>query len=397
MKLIKDPVHGYITLSDWELRIVDTFAVQRLRRIGQLPLAYLVYPGARHTRFDHSLGSMVLAEEFAKSLGLQDEEARVFKAAALLHDVGHTPFSHLFEEFLIEKGFTHEDVGRRIIVGNEELRLAIEEAGIDLGELIRLLEGRHRLSKLVSGPIDVDRLDFLLRDSYFTGATYGVIDVRRLIYLTKIEDGELCIDERGRGVLEELAVARLHSFLNIYFHHAVRAAQLQLLRAAEEYGGELTGIAELTIEDYLNLDDFTVWCMLKNNPKSRSRMDALSRRILPKIIFEGRVEDHRTTSWSSEKRRRLEEELAETLNMSARNVYIDSSVIPPLTKYGPAELTMKVSGSYERRETRSWILEMTAKPIYIVRAYVDRGVGEYNVLREKAQKFFKSRGLVDGV
>lgn len=396
LKLIKDPVHGYITLSDWELRIVDTFAFQRLRRIGQLPLAYLVYPGARHTRFDHSLGSMVLAEEFAKSLGLRDEDARVFKAAALLHDIGHAPFSHLFEEFLIEKGFTHEDIGRRIITGDEELGHAIEEAGIGVDELISLLEGRHRLSKLVSGPIDVDRLDFLLRDSYFTGATYGVIDVRRLIYLTKIEDGELCIDERGQGVLEELAVARLHSFLNIYFHHTVRAAQLQLLRAAEEYGEELTGMAELPVEDYLNLDDFTVWCMLKNNPKSKSRMDALSRRILPKMIFEGRVEDPRTASWSSEKRRGLEEELAETLHIPPGNVYVDSSVIPPLTKYGPAELTMRVSNSYERREARSWILEMTAKPIYIVRAYVDRGIGEYTSLREKAQKFFKSRELFDG-
>jgi hypothetical protein len=397
LKLIKDPVHGYITLSDWELRIVDTFAFQRLRRIGQLPLAYLVYPGARHTRFDHSLGSMVLAEEFAKSLGLQEDDARVFKAAALLHDIGHTPFSHLFEEFLIERGYTHEEIGRRIISGNDELRLAVEGAGIDIGELIGLLEGKHRLSKLVSGPIDVDRLDFLLRDSYFTGATYGVIDVRRLIYLTKIEDGEICIDERGRGVLEELAVARLHSFLNIYFHHAVRAAQLQLLRAAEEYGGELTGIAELPIEDYLNLDDFAVWCMLKNNPKSRGRMDALSRRILPKMIFEGRAEGPHTASWSSEKKREIEAELAETLHLPAENVYIDSSVVPPLTKYGPAELTIRVSGSHERREARSWILEMTAKPIYIVRAYVDRGVGGYNALREMAQKFFTSRGLVDGV
>ncbi|MEM0482058.1 MAG: HD domain-containing protein [Nitrososphaerota archaeon] len=397
MKLIKDPVHGYITLTDWELGVVDTFAFQRLRRIGQLPLAYLVYPGARHTRFDHSLGSMVLAEEFAKSLGLREADSRVFKAAALLHDIGHAPFSHLFEEFLFEKGSTHEEIGRRIITSNDELRLAIERAGIDISELTRLLEGRHRLSKLVSGPIDVDRLDFLLRDSYFTGATYGVIDVRRLIYLTKIEDGELCIDERGQGVLEELAVARLHSFLNIYFHHAVRAAQLQLLRAAEEYGEGLTGIAELPIEDYLNLDDFAVWCMLKNNPKSRGRMDAISRRILPKMIFEGRAEGPHPGSWSSEKRKRLEAELADTLHLPPENVYIDSSVIPPLTKYGPEELTIRVSGRGERREARFWILEMTAKPIYIIRAYVDRGVGEFNTLREKAQKFFTSRGPVGDV
>jgi len=393
LKLIKDPVHGYIALSDWELSIIDTLAVQRLRRIGQLPLAYLVYPGARHSRFDHSLGSMVLAEEFSKSLGLEEDEKRLFKAAALLHDVGHPPFSHLFEEFLIEKGTTHEAIGRKIISGEHELRRAIEEAGIDVEELLRLLEGGHRLSKLISGPIDVDRLDFLLRDSYFTGATYGVIDVRRLIYLTTIEEGEVCIDERGRGVLEELAVARLHSFLNIYFHHAVRAAQLQLLRAAEEHGEELTAIAQLPLNQYLELDDFTVWCMLKNNPKSRRRIEALSRRILPKMILEGEAEAPHISDLSGVKRRELETELADALKLPEDMVYLDSSVIPPLTKYGPSELMIRLRGGREKREAKSRVIEMTSKPVFIVRVYVERGVGEYDTLSERARRFFISRGL----
>ncbi|MCS7146255.1 MAG: HD domain-containing protein [Nitrososphaerota archaeon] len=395
MKLIKDPVHGYITLSDWELRMIDTFAVQRLRRISQLPLAYLVYPGARHSRFDHSLGSMVLAEEFAKSLNLAMEETRLLKAAALLHDIGHTPFSHLFEEFLIREGANHETMGRRIIEDDEELSRAIENAEIPLSELLRLLEGGHRLSKLISGPIDVDRLDFLLRDSYFTGATYGVIDVRRLVYLTTIEDGEVCVDERGWGVLEELAVARLHSFLNIYFHHAVRAAQLQLLRAAEEYGEELTRLTDISIENYLDLDDFTVWCMLKNNPRSRDRIVALKRRILPKMIFEGKGGASPASPRSHEERRMLEEELAEALNLHPKNIYLDSSTIPPLVKYGPSELTIKAKGGLERREARSHILEMVSKPVHIVRVYVDRGVGDYDILRERAKRFFIDRGLGD--
>jgi len=393
VKLIKDPVHGYISISDQELRIVDTYAVQRLRRIGQLPLAYLVYPGARHSRFDHSLGSMVLAEEFAKSLGLDGYEERLFKAAALLHDVGHTPFSHLLEQFLIERGSSHEDMGRRIIKEEHELKTSLQETGIDLSDLLRLLEGNHRLSRLISGPVDVDRLDFLLRDSYFTGATYGVIDVRRLIYLTTIEDGEVCVDERGWGVLEELAVARLHSFLNIYFHHAVRAAQLQLLKAVEEAGEELTGMAELSVPEFLELDDYTVWCKLKNNPKSKKRIDSLSRRKLPKMIYEGKGASAPEKFWSSEERRRLEGELGELLNVAPEQVYVDSSIIPPLTKYGPSELAIRVRGGGGRGAARSWILEMTSRPIFIVRAYVERGVGEYNTLRERAENFFKRRGL----
>lgn len=394
MKLIKDPVHGYITLTEWELDIVDTFAFQRLRRISQLPLAYLVYPGARHSRFDHSLGSMVLAEEFAKSLNLDEEETRLFKTAALLHDIGHTPYSHLLEEFLIKNGSDHEKMGRKIIASNRELRDSIERAGVDVKELLRLLEGRHSLSKLISGPIDVDRLDFLLRDSYFSGATYGVIDVRRLIYLTTVEDGEICVDERGWGVLEELAVARLHSFLNIYFHHAVRAAQLQLLRAAEEYGGELLKIAELPLEEYLELDDFTVWHMLKTSPKSRERIIAISRRILPKMIFEGKGISLRIDLTQGERRHELEVDLARQLRLEDRHVYIDSSVVPPLTKYGPMELTIKARGGLERKEARSQILEMVSKPIYIVRAYVDRGPWDYTKLKERAQQFFTDQGLV---
>ncbi|MEM2652204.1 MAG: HD domain-containing protein, partial [Candidatus Caldarchaeum sp.] len=206
MKLIKDPVHGYITLSDQELGLVDTRAVQRLRRISQLPLVYLVYPGARHSRFDHSIGCMFLAGEFAQHLGLDSYETTLLKTAALLHDIGHTPFSHLFEQLLLDKGVSHEQMSMRIIEHDKELGEALERLGIDRGEVVKVLQGRSRLSSLVSGPLDVDRLDFLVRDAYFTGATYGVIDVKRIIRLTRLLEDGPAVDVRGVGAVEELAI-----------------------------------------------------------------------------------------------------------------------------------------------------------------------------------------------
>ncbi len=385
MKLVKDPVHGYIILSEKELAVVDTFPLQRLRRISQLPMAYLVYPGARHSRFDHSLGSMALAEEFSKSLGLDPAEADLLKAAALLHDVGHTPFSHLFEEFLLEAGTNHEEVGRRIVLENEEIRRGLERVGIDPEEVVSLLSGKHRLSKLISGPIDVDRLDFLLRDSYFTGATYGIIDVRRLIYLTKLVDGEISIDSRGSGVLEELAIARQHSFLNIYFHHAVRSAQLLLLRGAEEEGETLPKLAEMPLNDYLELDDFAVWCLLKRNERSRGRIVSLERRVLPKMIYEERGSQLAEKIMSRRDRRELEELLAGQMGVHHSQVFVDSSLVPPLTKYGPSELRVAGHG-LESQRTPSWVLEMTARPIYIFRVYVGRGTVDYESARRKVSK-----------
>ncbi|MEM4288286.1 MAG: HD domain-containing protein, partial [Candidatus Caldarchaeum sp.] len=288
MKLIKDPVHGYITLSDQELGLVDTRAVQRLRRISQLPLVYLVYPGARHSRFDHSIGCMFLAGEFAQHLGLDSYETTLLKTAALLHDIGHTPFSHLFEQLLLDKGVSHEQMSMRIIEHDKELGEALEMLGIDRGEVVKVLQGRSRLSSLVSGPLDVDRLDFLVRDAYFTGATYGVIDVKRIIRLTRLLEDGPAVDVRGVGAVEELAIARYHSFINIYFHHAVRAAQILLLRGATMLKSELN-FSEMTPQQYVEHDDFSTWCFMKNHPATRWVVERLERRILPRRLYEKQV------------------------------------------------------------------------------------------------------------
>ncbi len=383
MKLIKDPVHGYITLTEQEQRLVDSKVVQRLRRISQLPLVYLVYPGARHSRFDHSLGCMFLAGEFALHLGLDAYETTLLRAAALLHDVGHTPFSHLFEQLLLDKGISHEDMNIRIIEDNEEVGMALDMLGVERGDVIKVLQGKSRLSSIISGPLDVDRLDFLVRDAYFTGATYGVIDVKRIIRLTKLLDDGQAVDVRGIGAVEELAIARYHSFINIYFHHAVRAAQLLLLRGATMLK-DILDFSAMTPSQYLEHDDITTWCLMKKHPATRHIVERLERRILPRKLYEkqvfGDVKKIKTTA----DRAKVEEEISESTGVDRSKIYFDFSHAPPLTKYGPSEVKL-LPCDYE-----SWILKELSKPLHIFRVYIDRDVENFEKVRMEAERIISS-------
>ncbi|MCS6769712.1 MAG: HD domain-containing protein [Candidatus Caldarchaeum sp.] len=386
MKLVKDPVHGYITLSEEEVSLLDTRAVQRLRRISQLPLVYLVYPGARHSRFDHSLGCMFLAGEFAEHLRLDKDEKALVRASALLHDVGHTPFSHLLEELLIENGVSHEEMSVRVIQQDEEVSTAVEGLGSSVKEVVNLLRGGSRLSGLVSGPLDVDRLDFLVRDAYFSGATYGVVDVKRIIRLTKLLDDGPAVDSRGMGAVEELAIARYHSFINIYFHHTVRAAQILLLRAALKLSGELN-FAEMPVEEYLGYDDLTTWCLMKNKEQTRGVVERLERRILPRTVFERQYFGDMGPRFSLRERMEVESEIADQAGADPSKVFVDFSYAPPLTKYGPGEIRIHPSTADE-----SWILKQLSKPLNVVRVYVEKDVQPVDRVRKAAEEILSKPG-----
>ncbi|MEM0349100.1 MAG: HD domain-containing protein [Candidatus Caldarchaeum sp.] len=384
MKLVKDPVHGYITISDTERKLVDTSAVQRLRRISQLPLVYLVYPGARHSRFDHSLGCMHLAGEFADHLNLDSHERNLLRASALLHDIGHTPFSHLFEQLLMEKGMSHEDMSMKIVQEDDEVASALESMGLEVKEVVDVLHGKSRLSGLVSGPLDVDRLDFLLRDAYFTGATYGIVDVKRIIRLTHLLEDGPAVDSRGMGVVEELAIARYHSFINIYFHHAARAAQNLLLRAAKMLGDELD-FSSMSVQEYLEHDDYTAWCLMKNREKSGPYIKKLEKRTLPKRVFEQKFlgADGPRINYSDTSL--LESLIAEKAGTEPAKIYVDYSYAPPLTKYGPGEVRIHPSP-----ETGSWIIQQLSQPLRLVRVYADRDVTDLEKIRKAAYEVISS-------
>jgi HD superfamily phosphohydrolase len=174
VKIIKDPVHGYVEVEDYALALLE-----RLRYVRQLGFSYLVYPGANHTRFEHSLGTMFLADVACRRFDLADDERTLVTAAALLHDIGHGPYSHASEPLMESLlGRTHDDIGPLVEAQAGSL---LRDAGVDPAELCTVVRGRHPLSGIIHGDLDVDRMDYLLRDAYYTGAPYGTVDAQRLI------------------------------------------------------------------------------------------------------------------------------------------------------------------------------------------------------------------------
>lgn len=216
MKFIRDSLHGNLQLNEFEVKLIDTPQIQRLRRIKQLGFTYLVYPGANHTRFEHSIGTMYLASRLAYGLKLSDEQRQILRVCALLHDAGHGPFSHVSEAVLKE---SHEELTSKLIMESELSTILSEK--YDPEEIIRIISGEGSLGQIISGDLDVDRMDYLLRDSYYTGVAYGVIDVERLIHNMKLEDN-LILKSKGVQAAESMLLARYFMYPSVYQHHTTR-------------------------------------------------------------------------------------------------------------------------------------------------------------------------------
>ncbi len=347
---IKDPIYGYVRLTETEKRILDTGPVQRLRRIRQLSGAEYVYPAATHTRFEHVLGTMYLAGVMAENLPteLDEREKKAVKVAALLHDVGHAPFSHLFEPILQKYvGKTHEDMSASIIL-NSELSSVLQQEGLDPNLVSRLCVGRlgdpkrAYLDQIIRSSVDVDKMDFVLRDSYHTGAGYGGVDIFRLIYTMDVLNGNLAVDVTALSTLESFILARLESFRTIYFHKTSRAAQIMLLKALE-YAKDDLGIAQLgSVDEYLALDDDVVWATLRRNAKSRTIVENLDHRKLLKCAYEKTffVKDEFLSSLFTKDtvRLKMEEEIAHKAKVAVEDVSIDLPSLPSVPYHSATEL-----------------------------------------------------------
>jgi HD superfamily phosphohydrolase len=339
---IKDPVHGYVYISEREKEIIDSYPVQRLRRLRQLAGSEYVYPGANHTRFEHSVGVMYLAGKVTENPNIsrliKDDEAETVRIAALLHDVGHGPFSHVFEPLLDrELHKTHEDMTQWIIE-KSELKDALNRSGYEPAEVARLAVGKlHRprktfLNQIISSAIDVDKQDFIVRDTYHTGAEYGFIDVFRLIHALDVLDGNLAIDLGALSALESLIIARIESFKSIYFHRVGRAAQIMLAKAIEMANDELGLSRFRTPEEYMTMDDYTVWTMLKKCKKSATIIENLERRKMLKCAYERTFYEKDTVVsniFSREThRRQLQEDIAKRAGVETEAVIIDVPTVP---------------------------------------------------------------------
>lgn len=286
-KIINDPVHGFITI-DHPL-IADIIAhpfYQRLRRINQMAFAHLVYPGAIHTRLHHSLGAYhlmcnALSELRNKGVNISEEEELGAKVAILLHDSGHAPFSHALENILIP-GMHHETISLKIM---EELNRYF---GGQLDTAIEIFNDSYPkrfLHQLVSGQLDVDRLDYLTRDSFFTGVSEGVVGYDRIIKMLTVHQGELMVEEKAIYSIEKFLVARRLMYWQVYLHKTVVAAEMMLvniIRRAKELiskGIEVhsTSVAfdffltngvqpdqGVSFEMFCLLDDYDVMATIKN-------------------------------------------------------------------------------------------------------------------------------------
>ncbi|MEZ6056108.1 MAG: HD domain-containing protein [Planctomycetaceae bacterium] len=323
--------YNFIDLTEKEVRLIATPLFQRMRRIRQLALASLVYPGALHTRFDHTLGVCHVAGLMAQSLGLDDEERRLVRLAALLHDLGHGPFSHVSEHVLElyadretlpanqKKEKIHELITAHLINHNECIVKLLGQN--DCSQVVKLLSEGHGqpvLRQIVSGPLDADKQDYLLRDSQFCGVQYGIFDIhqlhRSLTLIGNHEEKELGVDLDGVHALEQYALAKYYMTLNVY-RHRVRIISDQMIVRAICLGIDVDQIEELRtlysytgdpafFDNYVNWDDARLAIRFSEGDHKKSAcgemLSRLEARQLHKLVFTARARD-------------FEPEVAETL------------------------------------------------------------------------------------
>ena len=281
-KIINDPVHGFISIDDpFIMQVINHPWYQRLRRIHQMAFAHLVYPGAVHTRLAHSLGAyhlmgQALLELQRKGIAISGEEEQATKLAILLHDIGHGPFSHALESNLVA-GVHHEQIGIAI------MRRLNRESGGGLDLALSIFENRYEkpfLHQLISGQLDMDRLDYLTRDSFYTGVSEGVIGYDRIIKMLTVADNELVVEEKAIYSIEKFLVSRRLMYWQVYLHKTVIAAEQMLLRIVQRARqiaacshGELDYLLQHDLESadptellnrFTRLDDVDVMMAIKN-------------------------------------------------------------------------------------------------------------------------------------
>jgi HD superfamily phosphohydrolase len=407
MKEIRDPIYGFIEPGEDEWKILDSPLLQRLRRIRQLALAYLVYPGALHTRFDHSLGVYYLSSRMADRLLEREEKEKIpiIKMAALLHDVGHGPFSHVSESILdlyfdqhqssesTEK--IHEKITAKLIRNDKVLTEIIGRDKID--EIIGLLSGEKvdfsLMKQIVSGPIDADKQDYLLRDSYFCGVKYGVYDYNRMIntFQRYNIDGDFFIGVQKDGIhaLEQFILAKYYMTWQVY-RHRVRLITDEMIIRAIELGIDRDEIDELKrlyifedSEDYF--DNYLKWWddrlinFLVFEIERGFAHDMFVRlyyRDLLKKVFSIKIKDEKgipgptrtviqkvTQKENKEKRRNLEMEIANVVGAKPEETIINSYLVKSVKEVsrdneGEGRISiLKEDGSKANFEEESTVFE----------------------------------------
>lgn len=372
MKIIRDPIHKNIHVSDICIRFIDTPEVQRLRRIKQLGLTYLAYPGATHTRFEHSLGVMYLADIFSKNLDEYDQ--KLLKISALLHDVGHSPYSHDSEDVITRyTKETHEDIGR--ILDRETISSILEDIDLKKRDILDIIRVKNPLGKILNGSIDIDKMDYLVRDSYYTGVTYGIIDLYRLVQEITFFDDTLVIEDGGLQAVESLCVSRFLMSRAVYYHHVSRIAESMLKKAMIDLL-ENKKVDPFVLRD---MDDYEIHMLLKSSngyPKdiiTRIEQRNLFKRALYQdisVLDEKMVREYKANIG------KYETEIAQVAGLDVKYVVLDI----PEYKKNKFDIPFMIDGEIKPVEEVSSLIQVLDKAetsdwkfgVYTLNEYKDR-------------------------
>jgi len=335
---IIDPIHDFIRVYDYELPIIDNPLFQRLRRIKQLSGAHLTYPSAQHSRFEHSLGVMHIATEAGFALNekgfLNSDDVQILRLAGLLHDIGHGPFSHLFEEVIKDKKISHEDYGKKIIL-NSEIGDVLSKTGFDKKIIAQIAFGESKfqyLNEIISGSLSADMMDYLLRDGYFTGAEHANVDHKRITQSLHIHKKKIALERSALYSFESMMHSRYQMFKAVYFHKTVRAAEVMLIQALRLSDDEF-GFSSFNLDEFVKLtDEFVISSIIfsKSSKLKRARQLAenYQNRKLLKCVFERIL-----TSQTNLKKTRTDElrlELSKKSKIDENEIFVDSSVTPSI-------------------------------------------------------------------
>ncbi len=323
-KFIRDSVYGDINLNDFEVKIMDMPQFQRLRRIKQLGLISLIYPGATHTRFEHSIGTMNLGSKLAEELELKKDEIELIRTSALLHDIGHGPFSHVSEGVL---SVPHEEL-TKFVVTKTSMKDLLEEK-FNVNEIVDIVNGKGYLGPIVSGELDVDRMDYLLRDSHNTGVAYGIIDYERIISNLKLENG-LTLDIKGVQAAEGALVSRYFMYPSVYQHHTTRIVNSMFRRAMKKVIDEKI-INENDIHKYDDADMISIFRHC-DNKFANDIMNRLDTRRIMKRVKTIRLDNFKFPEkmYKIEPKtlRKAEEEIADDYGLDKDYVFINIAEYP---------------------------------------------------------------------
>jgi HD superfamily phosphohydrolase len=346
LKSIYDPVHGVIPLSGAALELVGHRAFQRLWGIRQTGFAHLVFPGANHTRLEHSLGVFSVARSMAETLRFAPAALETVAVGGLLHDLGHSPFSHNLDPVLLEVlGYGHERLSRSWITGTgpafmeaadatgPEIPEILERHGLspnavaDLVDPPRTAERRPLWRAILHGAVDADRIDYLQRDAHYTGVAHGAIDAVRLLYTVRDRGGRLVFAEKGRSAVEGFLVGRALMYASVYYHKTVRAAEVMALSAVERLPGFPADVAPL-----FGLTDGELMASLRRaGERPRRLVRALEERRLYKRVGGWREltppqrRAARRLLVDGPARRAVEDDLADRLGLPPGEVLLDVS------------------------------------------------------------------------